>query len=189
MAQCCANPDKQSEVMQLVAPPAYRDEIIQQAHAGFTGGHLGERRTVEQVHRRAYWVGWRTDTRRRYRKCGACAQFKRGATVHQGDLQDMTVGMPWERLGIDITGPHPKSSNGFVYILTLVDYFTKWSDAFPIRNQEATTVARVLVDRVFSYFGMPLQILSDRGSNFESLLFNDLCRRLDIDHVRTTAVD
>jgi hypothetical protein len=99
----------------------------------------------------------------------------------------MTVGMPWERIGIDITGPHPKSRNGYVYMLTLMDYFTKWADAFPIRNQEAGTVAKVLVDCVFSYFGMPLQILSDRGANFESRLFNELCRRLEIDHVRTTA--
>jgi Integrase core domain len=98
----------------------------------------------------------------------------------------MIVGMPWERVGIDITGPHPKSRNGYVYMLTLTDYFTKWSDAFPLRNQEASTVAKVLVDRVFAYFGMPLQILTDRGSNFESQLFNSLCQRLGIDHIRTT---
>ena len=99
----------------------------------------------------------------------------------------MTVGMPWKRVGVDITGPHPKSKNGFVCILTLTDYFTKWSDAFPIRNQEASTVAKVLVDRVFSYMGMPIKILTNRGSNFESQLFNELLQRLGIDHVRTTA--
>ena len=99
----------------------------------------------------------------------------------------MVVGMPWERLGVDITGPHPKSKNGFTYILTITDYFTKWADAFPIRNQEASTVAKVLVDRVFSYMGMPLQILTDQGRNFESELFNDLLSRLGIDHARTSA--
>ena len=99
----------------------------------------------------------------------------------------MTVGMPWERIGVDITGPHPKSRNGYKYILTVTDYFSKWADAFPIRNQEATTVARVLVDRVFSYMGMPIQILTDRGSNFESQLFEELLRCLHVDHVRTTA--
>jgi transposase InsO family protein len=171
----------------LVAPPCYRPEIMRQAHAGFTGGHLGERRTVEQVRRRAYWPGWAAQTRATCRHCGECAQYKRGKAPRQGPLQSMLVGMPWERVGIDITGPHPKSRNGFTYMLTVVDYFTKWSDAFPIRNQEAVTVAKVLVDRVFSYFGVPLQIVSDRGANFESHLFNELCRRLNIDHVRTTA--
>jgi len=177
----------QPEVLQLIVPPAYRPEIIRQAHSDFTGGHLGERRTLEQVRRRAYWVGWAADTRRFHRQCAVCACYKRGKAPQQGPLQSMTVGMPWERVGIDITGPHPKSRNGFVYMLTLVDYFSKWSDAFPIRNQEAGTIAKVLVDRVFAYFGMPIQILTDQGRNFESALFNELCTRLGIDHVRTTA--
>ena len=99
----------------------------------------------------------------------------------------MTVGMPWERIGVDIKGPHPKSRNGYKYILTISDYFTKSADAFPIRNQEASTVAKVLVDRVFAYLGTPIQILTDRGSNFESQLFAELLKRMEVGHVRTTA--
>ena len=59
----------------------------------------------------------------------------------------MTTGGPWERLGIDITGSHPKSSRGHVYILTVMDYFRKWADAYPMRNQEASTVAKILVEK------------------------------------------
>ena len=175
------------EVLQLVTPLCYRDALMRQAHAGFTGGHMGQRRTLEQVQRRAYWAGWAADVRRNLRTCAECSSYKRGLPTKQGRLQQMSTGMPFERVGIDITGPHPKSKNGFTYILTMMDYFSKWAEAFPIRNQEAHTVAKVLVDRVFSRFGMPLQILTDRGSNFESQLFNELCRRLHIDHVRTTA--
>ena len=57
----------------------------------------------------------------------------------------MTAGAPWERVGIDITGPHPKSTRGNIYMLTVMDYFSKWADAFPIRNQEASTIAKVLL--------------------------------------------
>lgn len=175
------------EFRQLVAPPKYRSEIMRQAHAGFTAGHMGERRTLDQVRRRAYWAGWAADTRRMIRTCQECCKYKRGAPPRQGHLQNMSVGMPWERVGVDVTGPHPKSRNGYTYILTLVDYFSKWAEAFPIRNQEAATVAKVLLDRVIACYGMPLQILTDRGTNFESQLFNELCRCLDIDHIRTTA--
>ena len=176
-----------ADVLQLVAPAGYRNEILQLAHAGFTGGHMGERRTLDQVQRRAYWAGWASETRRHCKECPQCSSYSRKMPPRQGGMQSMVVGMPWERLGVDITGPHPKSKNGFTYILTITDYFTKWADAFTIRNQEASTVAKVLVDRVFSYMGMPLQILTDQGRNFESELFNDLLRRLGIDHVRTTA--
>jgi len=89
--------------------------------------------------------------------------------------------------GVDITGPHPRSKNGYIYILTFVDYSTKFPNAFLLRNQEAATVAKVLIDRVFAYFGTPLQILTDRNRNFESDLFAELCRRFEIDHVTTTA--
>jgi len=67
-----------------------------------------------------------------------------------------------------------------------MDNFTKWADAFPMRNQEAATVAQVLVDRVFAYFGAPIQILTDQGSNFQSRLFTELMKRLDIDQLRTS---
>jgi transposase InsO family protein len=174
-------------VLQLLAPKAYRQEIMEQAHAGFSGGHLGERRTIEQVRRRAYWLGWASDVRKFCRQCNPCNQYWRGKAPKQGQLQPMTTGEPLERIGLDVTGPHPKSSTGYVYILTYVDYFSKWCDDFPMRNQEASTVASILVDRVFAYFGTPLQILTDKGRNFESELFQELCKRLQIDHVTTTA--
>ena len=98
----------------------------------------------------------------------------------------MLTGEPWERLGIDITGPHPKSSRGHIYILTVIDHFTKWVELFPIRNQEAATVAKILVDRVICVHGCPLQILTDQGPNFESTLFQELCRLLAVDKIRTT---
>ena len=177
----------EAQNLRLVAPKAIQADIIREAHAGFTGGHFGRRRTTQQVRRRAYWVGWSADVRRSVQSCAECARYKRGLAPRQGPLQSLLTGEPWERIGVDITGPHPRSRNGYVYILTLVDYFSKWADAFPLRNQEATTVAKVLIDRVFAYFGTPLQILTDRGRNFESELFAELCRRFDIDHVTTTA--
>jgi transposase InsO family protein len=99
----------------------------------------------------------------------------------------MLVGEPMERLAIDITGPHPKSSAGHVYILTVLDPFTKWAEAVPLRNHEATTVARALTDQVFNRIGIPMQILSDRGAEFEGHLMQELCRCLEIEKIRTTS--
>ena len=68
-------------------------------------------------------------------------------------MQKYLVGAPLERVAIDIMGPLPKSNKGNFYILVMGDYFTKWVDAVPIRNQKATTVAQKLVDRLVSIFG------------------------------------
>ena len=57
----------------------------------------------------------------------------------------------------------------------------------PLRNHTAPTVARALMLNVFSRFGNPLQLLSDRGPEFESDLFRELCKWMEIDKIRTTA--
>ena len=171
---------------QVVLPQCRRQEVIRAAHAGFSGGHFGLKKTLAQVQRRAYWVGWTTDVRLYCLRCPECAKYHRGAAPKQGALAEFRVGEPMERWGIDLTGPHPTSAGGHKYILTAIDYFSRWTEAFPIRNQEAATVAKVLVEQVFVRFGVPLQILTDQGPNFESGLFQEVCRLLGIDKVRTS---
>ena len=72
------------------------------------------------------------------------------------------------------------------YILIVADYFTKWVEAFPMANQEACTVAEILVREVVCRFGVPLLIHSDQGRNFEFVLFAEMCRLLSIKKTRTT---
>jgi len=87
---------------------------------------------------------------------------------------------------IDITGPHPKSSHSKQFILTVVDHFTKGAEAIPLMNHTASSVSKALVSQVFSKFGVPRQILSDRGPEFESELFTQLLKWLEIDKLRSS---
>ena len=176
----------QIERYQLIPPPARRATLVALSHEGMTGGHLGMRRTLSQLQRRAYWPGWKNEVNLHLKSCPNCARYRREKPPRQGLLQFMAVGEPMECLGIDITGAHPTSSNGYRYILTVIDHFTRWAEAFPIRNQEAITVATVLVDQVFSRYGCPKQILTDQGPCFEAHLFQELCQRLQIDKIRTS---
>ena len=157
------------------------------AYEGRTVSHLGPDRTAKQIQRRAYWVAWSKDVRTYIRGCEACARYTRSEAPHQGFLQEAPVGEPWERIAIDITGPHPVSKSGNRFILTVLDHFSKWTEAFAIRNHEAITVAQLLADQVFARFGIPRQLLSDRGQEFESNLMKELCLALGIDKLRTTA--
>ena len=96
----------------------------------------------------------------------------------------MVCGTPWGRMAIDITGKHQKFRNGFEYILTVMDYFTKWAEAYPIRDHKATTVARVLLDNGFTRLGMPAYI-TDQGAEFEDELYTELCKSLSVSKLRT----
>ena len=66
-------------------------------------------------------------------------------------------------IAVDILGPLPESESGNSYVLVAGDYFTRWMEAYPIRNQEASTVARVLVDQWFCRFSVPEKLHSDQG--------------------------
>jgi hypothetical protein len=66
------------------------------------------------------------------------------------------------------------------------DYFTNWVEIFPVPDQTAVTCATKIVDEVISRFGCPLDFHSDQGSNFQSVVFNDLCRLLEIRKTRTS---
>ena len=172
--------------LQIVMPRDLRRDFVLKAHSGMTGGHMGVTRTREQVRRRAYWPGWSHQIENILKSCDACARYHRGKPPRQGPLEPFVAGMPLERVSLDITGPHPKSKSGKVYILTVLDHFTKWLEAIPIPNQESATIAKVLVEQVFSRIGMPMQILTDQGNNFQEKLMTELYKCLKIDKVRTT---
>ena len=70
--------------------------------------------------------------------------------------------------------------------LVVGDYFTKWVEAYALPNQEASTCAEKLVSELFSRFGVPRQLHSDQGRNFESSLFAQMCKILGIEKTRTT---
>lgn len=90
---------------------------------------------------------------------------------------------------MDVTGPHPRSSKGHPYIFTMMNYFTNFVEAVPIRNQEAETLARIIVERICAVFGTPLRILSDRGPSFESCVLAKMCKLLGIEKVRSTSYE
>lgn len=85
-------------------------------------------------------------------------------------------------------GPLVKSEKGYRYILVLVDCFTKWTEAYALPNQEAQTVAEVIVNEFICRWGTPFKILSDQVSNFELRLFKKVCDMLKIDKVRTSSM-
>lgn len=87
---------------------------------------------------------------------------------------------------MDILGPFPRTSKGNKYLLVIGDYFTKWLDAIPVKDQEAITIAKAFVDRIVSIFDTPLQLHNDQGSSFQSTVFKQICNLLGMQKTRTT---
>ena len=96
------------------------------------------------------------------------------------------IDTPFRRVAVDLVGPiEPRTVRGNRYILTLVDYATRYPEAIPLKNIETTTIAEALVE-IFSRVGVPQEILSDRGSQFTSGLFAEVSKLLSMRQLFTT---
>ena len=81
----------------------------------------------------------------------------------------------------------PLTSSGNRYLIVFQDLFTKWPMVYPASDQKAERIARLLVEEIVPFFGVPEALLSDRGTNLLSYLMKDLCKMLGITKLNTTA--
>lgn len=180
------SPNLKKFFFQIIVPPEKVHEILEEAHSSPTGGHFGINKTLEKVRKRFYWATCKRDIEKWCATCKICVARKGPIGKGKSPLQVYNVGAPFERLQVDILGPLPTSSSGNKYLLVVVDCFTKWPEAMPLKDKKANTVARSLVDQVFSRHGVPLELHTDQGRNFESKLFQEMAVLLGIKKTRTT---
>ena len=114
---------------QLLVPVQYRDQVIEVAHGTTMSGHLGAKKTSDRVLVNFYWPG----------------------ILDEMPLIDTS----FRRIAVDIVGPiHPITDSGNRYILTIVDYATRYPEAVPHPKIETERVAEALLN-VFSRIGEP----------------------------------
>ncbi|CAN6573203.1 unnamed protein product [Malus baccata var. baccata] len=87
--------------------------------------------------------------------------------------------------GIDFMGPFP-SSHGFLYILLVVDYASKWVEAKATRTNDSKVVADFIRTNIFARFGMPRVLISDGGSHFCNRTIEALLKKYNVTHEVST---
>ena len=159
---------------------------MRQCHDTTTSGHFYFWKTLNKAKKYFSWGGMSKDIQTYCQACHTCATRKTAGRSQKAKMRRYDVGFPMEEIAIDIMGPFPESERGNKYVLVVVDSFSKWMEAYPIPNIEARTVAERLVLEFVSRFGVPFQIKSDRGRQFECELFREMCLLLDVGHKTAT---
>ena len=103
--------DQTEEIFHFIAPKALRKELFLHLHSSRIGGHLGISKTIENVRRRFYWPGCKTDIRRWCQQCSSCAQIKPGPRS-KAKLKQFTTSAPLDCVAIDLLGELPETNNG-----------------------------------------------------------------------------
>ena len=130
----------------------------------------------------------RTDIANFVKKCDSCQKNKRTVTKYKAPMElTTTSSRPLEKLSVDIVGPYSTSDSGNRFVVTAQDDLFKFAFSISIPNHEAATVANVLVKHIFTKFGIPEVLLTDRGTEFISKLMKRLTGLYDVKHMLCTA--
>ena len=148
--------------------------------------HPGIRATQKLITSRFVWPGINSDVRRWARSCIQCqrAKVQRHSSAPLSSFP--TPNARFDVVHIDIVGPLPPSQ-GYTYLLTCIDRYTRWPEAIPLSTITSEAVAQAFITGWISRFGVPSTIVTDRGRQFESRLWNNLMALLGTKRSRTTS--
>uniref|UniRef100_A0A9J8D001 Gypsy retrotransposon integrase-like protein 1 n=1 Tax=Cyprinus carpio carpio TaxID=630221 RepID=A0A9J8D001_CYPCA len=181
----CVAQRRGEEKRLLVVPRAKTETILELAHSHPMAGHLAAANTTQRIRDRFHWPGLEAEVKRFCQACPTCQATSPRTPPPSPLIPLPIIEVPFERIGMDIVGPLPKSARGHEHILVIVDYATRYPEAVPLRKATAKSIAQELF-LLASRVGLPSEILTDQGTPFMSRLMADLCRLLRVKQLRTT---
>ena len=175
--------DLTGEALRPIIPSSLRKRVF---HLFHNQAHPGAKVTDRVIRKRYVMPSMRRDISDWCKACPECQQSK---ISRHNRLLPTSFSAPdgrFRHVHMDIIGPLP-ISNGFRYCLTIIDRFSRWPEAIPIRDIEASTICRAFFDHWVSRYGSPETLTTDQGSQFESQLFSALLQLIGCNRIRTTA--
>ncbi|XP_077330912.1 uncharacterized protein LOC143973903 [Lithobates pipiens] len=169
---------------QLVVPSQFRGPLLKVAHEIPLAGHLGITKTRGRLVHNFYWPRMLADIADYCRSCVTCQRVGKVGDVHKAPLKPLPViDEPFKRVAVDIVGPLAiPCSSGKRYILTVVDYATRYPEAVALSCLRTDKVADALLG-IFTRVGFPAELISDQGPQFVSDLMQALCQQIQMTHI------
>ena len=169
----------------IVLPQSERTKALRMAHHGPIAGHFPRDRTLQAIRVQLDWPGIVKDV---YKLCASCpiCQKSGPAILSKAPLQPLPIIKdPFSRVAMDVFGPLTRTKVGNKYVLVLMDYTSKWPEAYALRNVTTETVIKCLIDMT-ARIGIPEEVLTDNGSNFVSKTMREYCTTMGIEQIKTS---
>ena len=128
---------------QVMVTQKLRRPMMEVAHGSIMGGHMGIKKTTDKIQGAFYWPGIQGDVTRFCKFCDVCQKTVSKGSVPKVPLEKTPlIDKPFKRVAIGLVGPiSPPSEEGHRFILTLVDFSTRYPEAVPLKNINTETVA------------------------------------------------
>lgn len=164
-------------------PVKLREKVFRLFHEP---AHPSAKISDRLIRQRYVWPEMHRDISSWCKNCIPCQQSKITRHVKHTPAHFVAPDGRFDHIHIDIVGPLP-TIDGYAYILTMIDRFSRWVEAVPLREISAQTVVRAFFDAWISRYGAPKVLTSDQGAQFESRLFTALLSLIGCERIRTTA--
>ncbi len=178
---------KTKKSIQLVVPKCMREEIMTAHHDDLMAGHAGYFKTFQRVYQWYWWPNMAKEIKEWVASCPICQVHNRNFGPKIGKLVPVMAKRPFQIMGMDILTDLPVTESGNKAIILFTDYYTKWVEAFPIKDETAATAANQLIRGVLCRHGAPERVISDRGVQFTSDMFREVTEILGIKQNLTTS--
>jgi len=172
---------------QIVCPEHMKHILFEAYHDAPFAGHRSYENTMEALRSRFFWVHMPSEVKAYCQSCSECQKFNYSNIILRAPMEPIYVYRPFQIIGMDFMGPFLETENGNVYIVLAIDHFTKYVIGAATINIDSETTAKFLFNEIICKFGIMENVLTDRGANFEAHLFQQLCRLLKTNKLRTTA--
>ena len=172
--------------LQLVIPVGFREKFLRLAHETLMSGHLGIKKTLDRVVSEFFWPGVCGDVARFCKSCDICQRTIQKGRVTKVPLGKMPlIDIPFKRVAVDIVGPiEPRSDKKSRYILTMIDYATRYPEAVALPSIETEHVAEALI-AIFSRVGISSEMLMEHESMVTIEVMNEVSRLLSLQQLTT----
>ncbi|TKS78098.1 Gypsy retrotransposon integrase-like protein 1 [Collichthys lucidus] len=155
---------KKEEKREVVIDAERKRQIFLDCHFNDIGYHLGQKKTVHRIQSKYYWLGIIKDVVDWIKVCETCQHTERNKNLAR-TVRPIKVDAPWDVVGIDLLGPFPETQQGNTNVTLIVDYFSKWAEAFPVQKTDALSVARCISKCIYR-FGSPKTIVCTQNGDF-----------------------
>nr|CDJ83092.1 Integrase domain containing protein [Haemonchus contortus] len=170
----------------LVVPKKLKEPVFLALHSGpSAGGHFDWRKMLAKISRKYFWPHKAEDIFALVRSCEQC-QSKRNQRTNRELLAPVRSGAIFDKVYVDLTGPLHTSENGNKYILAMIDHFSKYVIATPLRDCTAITVAPAIMSDCILVYGVMTQLVSDDASYFKGEVLPEVGHLLRISRYFTT---
>nr|XP_027102809.1 uncharacterized protein LOC113724064 [Coffea arabica] len=162
--------------LRCVTPEAGR-HVLHEIHEGVCGAHVGHRMLAKKAMLLGYfWPSLRQDSQDLVLSCPSCQVHAPEHHQPSNFMVPITSPWPFEQWGTDIIGPFPKAVGGYTFLVTAVDYFTKWVEAEPLRTISGLAIQKFFWKCIICRFGIPQA--NGQAENFNRTLLHGLKTRL-----------